>query len=205
MAPRPDDHPVHQRARHRPGPESRVDHQQQQAALDHRTRRVGGKIGWLINTAGHELKGLRANGASLYGIQVVGPTTRWPGTPSAGTSGPPIAPGSESRATATTCGAGPSRATRATACRSSAAPIASRAPRWRAIPATASHQWNEQYDQGQQGEQERGRRLPDDGDGHREQVPEQYEQRVVFGWIEGEHGPRVQVRSAGSEPGQQQG
>ena len=33
---------------------------------------VGGTIGWQINTGGHELKGLRANGASLYGIQVVG-------------------------------------------------------------------------------------------------------------------------------------
>jgi hypothetical protein len=33
---------------------------------------VGGKVGWLINTGGHELKGLRASGASLYGIQVVG-------------------------------------------------------------------------------------------------------------------------------------
>jgi hypothetical protein len=33
---------------------------------------VGGSVGWLINTVGHELKGIRANGASLYGIQVVG-------------------------------------------------------------------------------------------------------------------------------------
>ena len=33
---------------------------------------VGGTVGWLISTGGHELKGLRANGASLYGIQVVG-------------------------------------------------------------------------------------------------------------------------------------
>jgi hypothetical protein len=33
---------------------------------------VGGKVGWQINTGGHELKGLRANGASLYGIQVIG-------------------------------------------------------------------------------------------------------------------------------------
>ena len=33
---------------------------------------VGGKVGWLIKTGGHELKGLRANGSSLYGIQVVG-------------------------------------------------------------------------------------------------------------------------------------
>jgi hypothetical protein len=37
---------------------------------------VGGKIGWLINTGGHELKGLRANGASLYGIQVVGASNK---------------------------------------------------------------------------------------------------------------------------------
>ena len=32
---------------------------------------VGGTVGWLIKTGGHELKGLRASGASQYGIQVV--------------------------------------------------------------------------------------------------------------------------------------
>jgi parallel beta-helix repeat protein len=37
---------------------------------------VGGNVGWLINTGGHDLKGLRASGASLYGIQVVGPNNK---------------------------------------------------------------------------------------------------------------------------------
>ena len=51
------------------------------------------------------------------------------------------------------------------------------------------HQWNEQYDQEQQGEQERGRRLPDDGDGHREQVLEQCQQFIGSGWRKENIGP----------------
>jgi hypothetical protein len=37
---------------------------------------VGGSVGWLIKTGSHELKGLRATGSSLYGIQVVGPNNK---------------------------------------------------------------------------------------------------------------------------------
>jgi hypothetical protein len=33
---------------------------------------VGGTVGWLVQSSGHELKGLRASGASEVGIQVVG-------------------------------------------------------------------------------------------------------------------------------------
>jgi hypothetical protein len=88
-------HSVHERARLRPRPAKPVwTISSSKPLMIIGPDAVGGNVGWLINTGGHELKGLRATGASLYGIQVVGPTTRWPGTPSAGSPARPIAPGS---------------------------------------------------------------------------------------------------------------
>jgi len=37
---------------------------------------VGGTIGWLVESDDHDLKSIRANGASLYGVQVLGDSNR---------------------------------------------------------------------------------------------------------------------------------
>jgi hypothetical protein len=54
---------------------------------------VGGTVGWQINTGGHDLKGLRANGASLYGIQVVGPNNKVAWNSVSGNGGDPNSAG----------------------------------------------------------------------------------------------------------------
>jgi hypothetical protein len=54
---------------------------------------VGGTVGWLVNTGGHDLKGLRASGASLYGIQVVGPNNKVAWNSVSGNGGDPNSAG----------------------------------------------------------------------------------------------------------------
>ena len=54
---------------------------------------LGGTIGWQINTGGHDLKGLRANGASLYGIQVVGSNNKVAWNSVSGNGGDPNSAG----------------------------------------------------------------------------------------------------------------
>ena len=158
---------------------------------------VGGKVGWLISTGGHELKGLRANGASLYGIQVVGANNKVSWNSVNGNGGAANSAGVRVESNGNDLRGGTVSGNTGDGVQIvggtnsfQGATVESNTGNGVSISGTNNTiKSNKANKNG-------GRRLPDDGDGHREQVPEQCEQRVGSGWIEGERRPRVQLAAA---------
>ena len=165
---------------------------------------VGGKVGWLINTGGHELKGLRASGASLYGIQVVGASNKVAWNAVTGNGGDANSAGIRVQSNGNDLRGGTVSGNTGDGVQITGSTNTFQGA------TVESNTGNGVSISGTDNTIKSNKANKNGGAGFlttaaREQVPEQCEQCVVSGWFEGERRPRVQLRRAASEPGQQQG
>ncbi len=155
---------------------------------------VGGKVGWLINTGGHELKGLRASGASLYGIQVVGASNKVAWNAVSGNGGDANSAGIRVQSNGNDLRGGTVSGNTGDGVQ-----IVGSTNTFQGA-TVESNTGNGVFISGTNNTIKSNKANKNGGAGflttrrHREQVPEQCEQCVVSGWVEGEHRPRVQLR-----------